>query len=225
MRLLLAEDERELSNALVAILKRNNYTEDAVYDGEEATDYLDTGVYDGVILDIMMPKKDGISVLKDLRAAGNKVPVIMLTAKAEIDDKVVGLDAGADDYLPKPFSTKELLARIRAMTRRQTEVSDNVLTFSNMTLNRANYELTSDKGSVRLANKEFQMMEMLMANPGQVISTDRFMDKVWGFDSEAELNVVWVYVSYLRKKLTSIGAKAQIKAHRNLGYALEGNNG
>lgn len=225
MRLLLAEDERELSNALVAILKRNNYTVDAVYDGEEATDYLDTGVYDGVILDIMMPKKDGISVLKDLRASGSKVPVLMLTAKAEIDDRVLGLDAGADDYLPKPFSTKELLARIRAMTRRQTEVQDNTLVFANVTLNRSNYELSSDKGAIKLANKEFQMMEMMMANPNHVISTDRFMDKVWGFDSEAELNVVWVYVSYLRKKLSNIGAKAQIKAHRNLGYALEETDG
>ncbi|MBR1747129.1 MAG: response regulator transcription factor [Clostridia bacterium] len=221
MRLLLAEDEIELSNALVTVLKRNNYTVDAVYDGEEATDYLMTDVYDAVILDIMMPKKDGISVLKDLRRSGNRVPVMLLTAKAEIDDRVEGLDAGADDYLPKPFSMKELLARVRALCRRQTELQENVLSFSNMTLNRSNYELGTEKGSIRLANKEFQMMEMLMANPSHVISTDRFMDKIWGFDSEAELNVVWVYVSYLRKKLVSIDAKAQIKAHRGLGYSLE----
>jgi len=221
MRLLLAEDERELSNALVTVLKRNNYTVDAVYDGEEATDYLETGVYDAVILDIMMPKKDGISVLKDLRAAGNRVPVMMLTAKAEIDDRVLGLDTGADDYLAKPFAMKELLARIRALCRRQTEIQDNRLVFSNMTLDRSSYELASQNGSLRLANKEFQMMELLMANPSQVISVEQFMDKIWGFDSEAEMNVVWVYVSYLRKRLTAVGAKAQIKAHRNQGYSLE----
>lgn len=221
MRLLLAEDERELSNALVTVLKRNNYTVDAVYDGEEATDYLETGVYDAVILDIMMPKKDGISVLKDLRAAGNRVPVMMLTAKAEIDDRVLGLDTGADDYLAKPFAMKELLARIRALCRRQTEIQDNRLVFSNMTLDRSSYELASQNGSLRLANKEFQMMELLMANPSQVISVGQFMDKIWGFDSEAEMNVVWVYVSYLRKRLTAVGAKAQIKAHRNQGYSLE----
>ena len=223
MRLLLAEDERELSNALVTVLKRNNYTVDAVYDGEEATDYLLTGVYDAVILDIMMPKKDGISVLKDLRASGNRVPVMMLTAKAEIDDRVIGLDAGADDYLPKPFSMKELLARVRALCRRQTEVQDNKLTFANMTLDRSGYELSTSDGSIRLANKEYQMMELLMANPSRVISTDRFMDKIWGFDSEAEMNVVWVYISYLRKKLSSLNATAQIKAHRGLGYSLEEN--
>lgn len=221
MRLLLAEDERELSNALVTVLKRNNYTVDAVYDGEEATDYLETGVYDAVILDIMMPKKDGISVLKDLRAAGNRVPVMMLTAKAEIDDRVLGLDTGADDYLAKPFAMKELLARIRALCRRQTEIQDNRLVFSNMTLDRSSYELASQNGSLRLANKEFQMMELLMANPSQVISVGQFMDKIWGFDSEAEMNVVWVYVSYLRKRLIAVGAKAQIKAHRNQGYSLE----
>ena len=221
MRLLLAEDERELSNALVTVLKRNNYTVDAVYDGEEATDYLLTGVYDAVILDIMMPKKDGISVLKELRQSGNRVPVMMLTAKAEIDDRVVGLDAGADDYLPKPFAMKELLARVRALCRRQTEVQDNKISFADLNLDRANYELSSGGGSIRLANKEFQIMELLMANPSQVISTDRFMDKIWGYDSEADMSVVWVYISYLRKKLTSLGTKAEIKAHRGLGYSLE----
>lgn len=221
MRILLAEDERELNNALVTLLKRNNYTVDAVFDGEEASDYLYTGVYDVVILDIMMPKKDGLEVLRDLRRSGNKVPVLLLTAKAEIDDRVVGLDAGADDYLPKPFSMKELLARIRALGRRQTEVQDNVIRFSNLSLDRSNYEMATESGAIRLANKEFQMMELMMANPSQVISTERFMDKIWGYDSEAEINVVWVYISYLRKKLSSIDAKAQIKAYRGLGYALE----
>jgi len=220
MRLLLAEDEKELSNALVAILKHNHYSIDAVYDGEEALSYLEAENYDGVILDIMMPKVNGIDVLKTLRKNGNHIPVLMLTAKSEIDDKVFGLDCGADDYLTKPFATKELLARIRSMTRRQTEITNAVLSFGNITLDRATFELKSPKGSFRLANKEFQMLEMLMTNPKYLISTEGFMEKIWGYDSEAEINVVWVYISYLRKKLTAIGATAQIKATRNMGYSL-----
>lgn len=221
MRLLLAEDEKELSRALVAILKHNNYSVDAVYDGQQALDYLDTALYDGVVLDIMMPKVDGVTVLKKLRAKGSNVPVLLLTAKSEIDDRVTGLDSGADDYLTKPFATKELLARIRAMTRRQGETTDTALRFGNLILDRASYELRSEKGSIRLANKEFQMMEMLLANPGQIISAERFMDKIWGYDSEAELNVVWVYLSYLRKKLKMLEANVHIKVTRNLGYSLE----
>ena len=220
MRLLLAEDERSLSRALVTILEKNNYTVDAVYNGEDALEYLQTGSYDAVILDIMMPKMDGITVLKRLRTQGNPVPIIMLTAKAEIDDKVLGLDSGANDYLTKPFDTKELLARIRAMTRTQKS-ADSRLTFGNVTLNRATFELSSHAGTFRLANKEFQMMEMLMSNPQQLISTERFMEKIWGYDSDTEINVVWVYISYLRKKLTALGADIQIKATRNAGYSLE----
>lgn len=221
MRLLLAEDERELSRALVAILIHNNYSVDAVYDGQEALDYLENGNYDGAILDIMMPKLDGLTVLRKIRAQGNTIPVILLTAKSEIDDRVEGLDTGADDYLTKPFATKELLARIRAITRRQSEVSDTVLRFGNLSLNRATFELSSEKGAFRLANKEFQMLEMLMANPGNLISTERFMEKIWGYDSEAEINVVWVYISYLRKKLNVLSKSIQIKATRNVGYSLE----
>lgn len=221
MRLLLAEDERELSNALVTILKHNNYSVDAVYDGLEALDYLEAENYDGAILDIMMPKLDGISVLKKLREKGSDLPVLMLTAKSEIDDRVLGLDSGADDYLTKPFATKELLARIRAMTRRQSEVTDNVLAIGNIRLDRSTYELSTEHGRFRLANKEFQMMEMLMTNPRILISTDRFMDKIWGYDSEAEINVVWVYISYLRKKLSAISANVGIKATRGTGYSLE----
>lgn len=221
MRLLLAEDEKELSNALVTILKHNHYSVDAVDNGQDALDFLETGLYDGAVLDIMMPKLDGISVLKGIRAKGNRLPVLLLTAKSEIDDRVLGLDSGADDYLTKPFATKELLARIRAMTRRQTEATDPILSFQNITLNRSTFELSSEKANLRLANKEFQMMEMLMANPGQVISTERFMEKIWGYDSNAELNVVWVYISYLRKKLISLEAGVQIRATRNLGYSLE----
>ncbi|NCB74442.1 MAG: response regulator transcription factor [Clostridia bacterium] len=221
MRLLLAEDEKELSNALVTILKHNNYSVDAVYDGLEALDYLKAENYDGAILDIMMPKMDGLTVLKKLRESGSDLPVLMLTAKSEIDDKVAGLDSGADDYLTKPFATKELLARIRSMTRRQAEVTDNVLRYGNLKLDRATFELSTDFGQFRLANKEFQMMEMLMTNPKVLISTDRFMERIWGYDSEAEINVVWVYISYLRKKLSAIGSNAVIKASRGAGYSLE----
>ena len=221
MRLLLAEDERELSRALVTILKHNQYSVDAVYNGQDAVDYLETGLYDGAVLDIMMPKKDGLTVLREIRAKGDHIPVLLLTAKAEVDDRVAGLDSGADDYLPKPFDTKELLARIRAMTRRQADASDAVLTFQNITLDRSTYELSSPKGSFKLGNKEFQMLEMLMVRPGQIIPTERFMDKIWGYESDADLNVVWVYLSYLRKKLTSLQAAVQIKATRGVGYSLE----
>lgn len=224
MRLLLAEDEKALSRALTTILKHNHYSVDAVCNGQDALDYLETGIYDGVILDIMMPKVDGITVLKTIRAAGNRVPVLMLTAKSEIDDRVLGLDCGADDYLTKPFAAKELLARIRVMTRRQTEAVDAVLAFGDIRLNRATFELSSGETSLRLANKEFQMMELLLEHPGQVISTERFMEKIWGYDSDAELNVVWVYISYLRKKLNKLNAGVQIKVVRNTGYLLEAAN-
>lgn len=221
MRLLLAEDEEELSRALVTVLKHNHYSVDAVCNGQDAIDYLETGVYDGAILDIMMPKADGITVLRKIRSAGISIPVLLLTAKAEIDDRVTGLDAGADDYLTKPFAMKELLARIRAMTRRRSDTTDNLLSFGNITLDRASYQLSGPKASFRLSGKEFQMLEMLMINPGQVISVEQFMEKIWGFDSETENNVVWVYISYLRKKLSSLEADAAIKATRGVGYSLE----
>ena len=220
MKLLLAEDEIELNQALAAILKHNNYTVDCVYDGQEALDYLECEEYDGVILDIRMPKKNGLEVLRAIRAKKNQVPVLLLTAKSQIDDKVEGLDAGADDYLAKPFVMKELLARIRAITRRQSTLTDSVLTFGNVSLDRAQFEMGVGKEKIRLANKDFQMMEMLMTNPGQVISTDRFMEKIWGYDSDTEINVVWVYVSNLRKKLASLDADVEIKAVRNQGYSL-----
>ncbi len=221
MRLLLAEDEKSLSRALVKLLEHGNFSVDAVYDGEEALEYLEAGNYDGLILDIMMPKVDGLTVLKTIRAKGNLIPVLLLTAKSEIDDKVTGLDLGANDYLTKPFAPPELLARIRAMTRTQTAQATSSLTIGNITLDTSSYELSSPTGSFRLANKEFQMMEMLMRNPKQLISTERFMEKIWGYDSEAEINVVWVYISYLRKKLTALHADIAIKATRNAGYSLE----
>lgn len=221
MRLLLAEDEKALAKALKAILERSNYSVDAVYDGEAALEYMAAGNYDGIILDIMMPKKDGLTVLKEIRKKGSKIPVLLLTAKGEVDDKVEGLDAGANDYLTKPFRAKELLARLRAMTRVQMESEDSQLKAGNVTLDRATFELTTSKGSIRLANKEYQMMEILMSNPGHLISSERFFEKIWGYDSEAELNVVWVYLSNLRKKLSSLDADIQIRATRNAGYSLE----
>lgn len=221
MRLLLAEDEKDLSRALTTILERSNYSVDAVYDGEEALAYLNSNNYDGAILDIMMPKMDGLTLLKTIRKQGNPVPVLLLTAKSEIDDKVEGLDAGANDYLTKPFAAKELLARIRAMTRESTAAVNSSLHMGNLSLDLATFTLSSPNGSFRLANKEFQMLEMLMGNPGQLISSERFLERIWGYDSEVEINVVWVYISYLRKKLTSLDANVQIKAARNAGYFLE----
>lgn len=223
MRILLAEDERSLSRAAIALLEKNNYSADAVYDGQEALEYLESGNYDALILDLMMPKMDGMTVLRTLRERGNPIPVLILTAKSEVDDKVLGLDTGANDYLTKPFSTQELMARIRAMTRSQSggQVTSR-LTFGNITLDQATFELSSPTGSFRLANKEFQMMELLMRNPRQLIPTERFLERIWGYDSDVELSVVWVYISYLRKKLSALRANIQIKVTRNAGYSLEG---
>ena len=224
MRLLIAEDEQELANALTAILKHNNYSVDTVYDGEDALAYLQTGLYDAAVLDIMMPKMDGLSVLKQTRKEGCSIPIIMLTAVSGVDNKVTGLDLGADDYLTKPFSTKELLARIRAITRRHEDLTSSVLTFEDLSLNRSTYELSCKGNHIKLSNKDFQIMEMLMVTPGQIISTEQFMDKIWGYDSDAELNIVWVYISNLRKKLTGLQSQVSIKATRNLGYSVEVKN-
>lgn len=221
MRLLLAEDEKMLSDALVALLTHSHYSVDAVGDGEEALDYLMNGDYDGAILDIMMPKMDGLTVLRKIRAAGMNLPVLMLTAKSEIDDRVEGQDAGADDYLTKPFASRELLARIRAMTRRQPELSDSELNFADVKLDRAGFLLTGPDGSTNLNNKEFQLMETFLLNPTRVISTDQLFEKIWGYDTESEINVVWVTISNLRKKLKSTGSRVQIRATRNVGYSLE----
>ena len=186
-----------------------------------ALEYLESDNYDGAILDIMMPKADGITVLRELRARGSLLPVLLLTAKSEVDDKVLGLDAGANDYLTKPFNSRELRARIRAMTRTQAAQASSRLQVGNVTLDRAAFELSTPSGSYRLANREFQMMEMLMSNPKTLISSERFMEKIWGYDSEAEINVVWVYLSYLRKKLAALHANIRIRAVRSAGYTLE----
>lgn len=221
MRLLYAEDEKSLARAVSTILTRNNYAVDTVSDGESALEWLETGNYDGVILDVMMPKKDGFEVLKAMRARGDRTPVLLLTARSEIDDRVAGLDLGANDYLTKPFDMKELLARIRAMTRVQTMQTDKTLHFGNVTLDCSSYDLSGPGGSLKLAGKEYQMMEMLMRNPRTLVSTETFMDRIWGYDSEAEMNNVWVYISTLRKKLKSIDANIEIKAQRGVGYYLE----
>lgn len=220
MRILLAEDEVALAKAVARILEKNNYSTDVVHNGMDALCYLESGSYDMAILDIMMPKMDGIQVLQNLRSRGNWIPVIMLTAKAEIDDKVLGLDSGANDYVTKPFDTKELLARIRVLARGQ-KIGDSRLLFGNVTLDRSTFELSSPGGNFRLTNKEFQMMEILMSNPRHLISSERFMEKIWGYDANAEINVVWVYISYLRRKLNALRANIQIRSLRNSGYMLE----
>ncbi len=221
MRILLAEDEKELSNALTAILKHNNYSVDAVYDGADAFDYGLSGNYDILILDIMMPEMSGLLVVERLRKKGISTPVLMLTAKTEIEDRILGLNTGADDYLGKPFDMGELLARIRAMTRRKAEYIPDIISFGDIRLNRENYELSNEKSSLRLSNKEFQMLEMLMNNPKRLISGELFMERIWGYDAEAEISVVWVYISYLRKKLELLKSKVKIKAVRGVGYTLE----
>ena len=225
MRILLAEDEVSLSKALKVILERNNYSVDQVYDGEEALSFLSAANYDCLILDLMMPKVDGITVLKTMRKEGNMLPVIILTAKSEVDDKVLGLDSGANDYLTKPFNSRELLARIRAITRsKENKEGDSILKMGNTILMRDTFILKTDSGETRLQSKEFQILELLMQNKNKLISTERLMEKIWGFDSEAEINVVWVYISNLRKKLVSLDSNVEIKATRNAGYTLEERN-
>lgn len=225
MRILLAEDEVSLSKALKVILERNNYSVDQVYDGEEALSILSADNYDCLILDLMMPKVDGITVLKTMRKEGNMLPVIILTAKSEVDDKVLGLDSGANDYITKPFNSRELLARIRAITRsKENNEGDSILKMGNTILMRDTFILKTDSGETRLQSKEFQILELLMQNKNKLISTERLMEKIWGFDSEAEINVVWVYISNLRKKLASLDSNVEIKATRNAGYTLEERN-
>ncbi len=221
MRLLLCEDEKALSNALVAILMHNNYSVDAVYNGKDAIEYIEGGIYDGVVLDLMLPQIDGLSVLRHVRAKGIDTPVLILTAKSELDDKINGLDSGADDYLTKPFATGELLARIRAMTRRQSTVCDNLLTLGDISLDRLSFELIGAKGRVSLTAKEYQILEMLLRNRGQIISAEQIMDSIWGYESDTDISVVWTYISYLRKKLKALGSSTTIRAVRGLGYLIE----
>ncbi len=225
MKLLIAEDEPDLAEALTVFFEKNQFTVDTVNDGLSAYEYAGADDYDAIILDIMMPKMDGIEVLRRIRADGCRTPVMMLTAKAEKDDRITGFDTGADDYLPKPFETDELLSRVRAMLRRRENYQPGVLTCGDLSLNQSGDVLACLTGkSVRLSGREFQVMELFMNAPGTVFSADKIMERVWGWDSDAEINVVWVHISNLRKKLRSIGSKVTIHANRGLGYILEAEN-
>ena len=222
VRILIAEDELPIAKALKAVLERAKYTVDLVHNGPDALDYITAVHYDALVLDIMMPGLDGLEVLRRARAAGVDTPALFLTAKSEVDDRVAGLDAGADDYLPKPFATAEFLARVRALTRRRGGYSPALLTLGNTALDTAGYTLSVGQAQERLGNKEFQLMELFMRAPRQVFSTERLMERVWGLDSEAEMDVVWTYIGFLRKKLKTLGSDVEIRTIRGVGYTLEG---
>ncbi len=220
MRLLIADDDKDIAKALTALFEHNNYSVDVVHNGNDAYDYCMEGNYDGVILDIMMPGMSGLEVLRALRGVSYTTPILLLSAKGETEDKVNGLDAGADDYLPKPFAATELLARVRAMLRRKENYQNEVLTFENMNLDLSTFELSYKKNSLRLVSREFQMLQLLMHSPGTIITTDQFMEKIWGWDSDVEVSIVWVYISNLRKKIEKLKAPVTIKAVRGVGYCL-----
>jgi DNA-binding response OmpR family regulator len=224
MKLLYAEDEKSMSEAVTDILQYHNYVVDPVYNGRDALDYAKAEHYDGIILDIMMPELNGIEVLRRLRNAGDNTPILLLTAKAEIDDRISGLDAGADDYLPKPFHMGELLARVRAMLRRREEFTPDVLTVGNISLTMQTCELSGNGQRFVLPKLEYQMMELLMLNKGIYLSTEDLLTKVWGYETDADVGVVWVYISYLRKRLSALNANVEIKAKRKIGYTLEVRN-
>ena len=221
MRILIAEDEVTIARALKVMLEKNKYAVDMVHNGNDALDYIQATTYDALVLDIMMPGKDGIEVLKAARGSGNTTPALFLTAKAEVADRVAGLDAGADDYLPKPFAASEFLAHVRALTRRSSSYASSMLSFGNVTLDCSQYLVKTALGEARLNNKEYQLMELFFRHPRQVFSSEHLMEKVWGLDSEAEMDVVWTYIGFLRRKLKQIGAEIEIRTIRGAGYALE----
>ena len=225
MKLLYAEDEAAMSEAVVDILTYHKYAVDAVYDGEEALAYAHAEQYDGIILDIMMPKRDGLEVLRQLRKEGLRTPVLLLTAKGEVEDRIEGLDMGADDYLPKPFVMGELLARIRAMLRRREELTPEILTCGDVSLNLRSYELSGNGQSFVLPKLEYRLMELLMLNQGMYLSSGDLLVRVWGYDTDAEIGIVWVYISYLRKRLAALGSYVTVRARRNIGYMLDAGNG
>src|SRR5574344_2416644 len=222
MRILLVEDEVRLSQALVEIFQKNRYGVDAVYTGPEGLEYAQSGIYDAIVLDIMLPGMDGITILKTLRDEKIQVPVLLLTAKDDIGDKVQGLDCGADDYMTKPFSTDELLARVRALTRRKGDVKEDAVTFGDLVLNKNNCELQKVGGeSIKLSLKEFQIIDLLFENPHQIIKKERIIEKIWGGDSDAEYNNVEVYISFIRKKMEQLQVTTTIRTARGIGYSLE----
>lgn len=221
MKLLVAEDDPKLLKSLVHILEHNRFSVDGVSNGEDALEYGQTGEYDGLILDIMMPGLDGLQVLQRLRRKGIQTPALFLTARTEISQRVEGLDAGADDYLPKPFATAELLARIRAMLRRKDTYLPDLLSIGPITLNRSTYQLSCQNKIQSLSGKEFQILEMMMQAPGTILPTDRFITHLWGWDTNVDTSVVWVHISNLRKKISAIGVPMEIRFVRNAGYVLE----
>ena len=221
MKLLYAEDERGLSEAVTDVLEYHKYQVDAVYDGRDALDYARNDRYDGIILDVMMPRMNGFEVLEALRKEGDRTPVLLLTARGELEDRIRGLDLGADDYLPKPFAMGELLARVRAMLRRREEYTPDLLTMGNLSLDRQSYTLRTGAGSVLLPKLEFQLMELFLLNRGIYLSTGDILVKIWGYNTDSEPGIVWVYISYLRKKLAALGADVAIRAKRGIGYTLE----
>ena len=222
MRLLIAEDELEIARVLKTVLERQSYGVDTVTNGADALDYILSGDYDGVILDLMMPRMDGLTVLRRLRAEGNATPVLVLTARSEVSDRVEGLDAGADDFLPKPFAITELLARVRALLRRRDSYVPQVLTLGNLSLDCGRCQIYNEKGErLQLGSKEFQLLECLMRNPRRMYSTQELMERIWGWDSDSEINVVWTNITYLRRKLRELGAGVEIRSVRGVGYRME----
>ncbi len=221
MRVLVAEDEISTAKAIKVLLEKSKFSVDIVHNGDDAWDYIKAGSYEVIVLDIMMPGKSGLEVLSLLRRDHIFTPVLLLTAKAEIEDRIAGLDAGADDYLPKPFATGELIARIKALGRRSENYSDSVMHAGDLTLDSNRYEMRSGSESVSLTNKEYQLMELFVLHPGYVFSTEHLMDKIWGLDTESDIDVVWTHIGFVRKKLRLIGSNVQIKTIRGSGYSLE----
>ena len=222
MRILVAEDESSIARALKALLEKNKYTVDVVDNGTDALAYITSSPYDALVLDIMMPGMDGIQMLRAARTQGVATPALFLTAKSQVEDRVAGLDAGADDYLPKPFASAEFLARVRALTRRSSTYVPSVLTVGNVSLDCSQYDLSTPEGCIRLSNKEYQLMELFMRHPRQVFSSDHLMERIWQADSDAEIDVIWTYIGFLRKKLKQLNANVEIKTIRGAGYSLEG---
>lgn len=221
MRVLIAEDEVSIAKALKIILEKEKYTVDIVHDGQEAFEFITGSIYDVLVLDIMMPRMDGITLLRKIRKLGIATPTLFLTAKAEVEDRVTGLDAGADDYLPKPFATSEFLARVRALARRSDVYTPALIKYGNVTLDCSRFVIVTDRGETRLNNKEFQLMELFIRHPGQIFSTEHLMDRIWGTDSAAETDVVWTYIGFLRRKLRELSANIEITTIRGAGYTLE----